>query len=256
MAKLWKVVKVIIFSVGALTLALIAYGLIMTFVPPLFKTSKHQETAALSEEVVFEKKEGAYSLQVKSREAGGPAEYLVTLSKDGRPVVQSFRLPTQEQHLEYVHIYDASFVPLRGGEQGVILYSAYEDDEGTSDSHIWFLKAADTMSVRDVIELSDVNSAEIEGLTILGNRKIVLPYQEGFRSEQFLVPIVVRVSDTIDISPLLSREGLDVLFSVLKHEVRVREEKMPKEKNHELAEGYRKAGKEMGEAFRERSIPY
>ncbi len=256
MAKFWKVVKVAIFIWGALTLALIAYGLIATLVPPLFKSSKHQKPNAPSEEVVFEKKEGGYKLLVKSKETEGPSEYFITLSRDGKTVVQNYRLPTQKYHLEYLNIYDASFVSLRGNEQGIVLYSAYADDEGASDSHIWFLKAAGTMSVREVILLSDVHRAENDGLTILGNKRIGLSYQEGFRSESYIVPVVVRVSDIIAISPLLNWEGADVLFSMLKQEIKGREDKMPKENNNELAEGYRKAGKEMGEALVERSMAY
>lgn len=258
MAKLWKILKVIIFSIGALTVALIMYGLIVSFIVPLFKGLGHEQTASKekTEEVVLEKKEGSYKLLVKRKETEGPDEYLVTLSRDGKPVVQSYRLPTQKYHLEYLNIYDASFVPLRGNDQGIVLYSAYADDEGASDSHVWFLKGTDTMSVREVISLSNVNRTTSGGLKILGNKRIGLPYQEGFRSEPFIVPVVVRVSDTIAISPLLNREGADVLFSLLKQEIRAREDKIPKEKDNELAEGYRKAGKEMGEALVERTIPY
>jgi len=258
MTKLWKILKVIIFSIGALTLALIMYGLIVSFVVPLFKGHGNQQASkAQGEEVVFEKKEGGYKLVVKSKETEGPAEYLVSVSKDGKPVVQNYRLPTQKYHLEYINIIDASFVTLRGNELGIALYSSYADDEGASDSHVWFLKVANTaMSVREVIELSNVNRSTFGGLTILGSKHIGLPYQEGFRSEPFIVPVAVRVSDTIVISPLLSREGADVLFSVLKQEIKAREDKMSKETGNELAEGYRKAGKEMSEALVERSIPY
>jgi len=58
------------------------------------------------------------------------------------------------------------------------------------------------------------------------------------------------------ISPLLTREGADVLFSGLKQQIKAREDKMPKEKDHELAEGYRRAGNEMSVALSERTIPY
>jgi hypothetical protein len=43
---------------------------------------------------------------------------------------------------------------------------------------------------------------------------------------------------------------------MLKQEIKAREDKMPKEKSNELAEGYRKAGKEMSEALVERTMPY
>ena len=254
--KIWNVAKKIIFIWGALTLALVAYALFVAYIPPLFKSHKQTKTETPSEQVVFEKKEGGYKLLVKRKETQGADEYLVTLSRDGKPVVQNYRLPTQKYHLEYINIYDASFVALRGNEQGLVLYSAYSDDEGASDSHIWFLKATDTMSVREVISLSDVHLAESGGLTILGNRRIGLPYQEGFRSEPFIVPVAVHVNDTIAISPLLNREGADMLFSVLKQEVKAREDKKPKDKANELAEGYRNASKEMSEALIEKTIPF
>ncbi len=257
MPKFWKVVKVVVFSWGALTLALIAYGLITTFVPPLFKRDTWLASKAPAEEVAFEKKEGGYKLVVKSRETEGPSEYLITVIKDGSTLVKNYHLPIQKYQFEYVNINDASFVPLRGNELGIVLYSSSADGDGDSDSHIWFLKAADTtMSVRDVISLSEINRSAAGGLTILGNRRISLPYQEDFNSEPFVVPVVVRISDTIAISPLLTREGEEVMFSLLKQEIKTREDKMPKEKNNELAEGYRKAGKEMNEALSEKVTAY
>lgn len=257
MAKFWKVVKVVVFSWGALTLALIAYGLITTFVPQLFKSHNWQASKAPAEEVAFEKKEGGYKLVVKSKETEGPAEYLITVIKDGSTLIKNYHLPMQKYQFEYININDASFVPLRGNELGIVLYSAYADGDGDSDSHVWFLKAADTtMSVREVISLSEINRSTAGGLAILGNRRISLPYQEGFHSEPFVVPVMVRIGDTISISPLLTREGSDVMFSALKQEIKAREDKMPKEKDNELAEGYRKAGKEMSEALSEKAITY
>ena len=259
MAKLWKALKVLIFSLGALTLALILYGLIVAFVVPLFKGHGHMQQASTEHaaEVVFEKKEGVYKLVVKSKETDGSPVYLITVSKDNKPVVQSYRLPTQKYHLEYLNIYDASFVPLRGNDEGIVLFSAYADDEGGSDSHVWFLKASDgTTNVREVIELSNVNRSGIGGLTIVGNRRVVLPYHEGFHSEPFIIPVAVLVGDTISIAPLLNREGADMMFAMLKQKIKAREEKMPKDKGNELAEDYRKAGKEMNEALVERTVLY
>ena len=112
------------------------------------------------------------------------------------------------------------------------------------------------MSVREVISLYNVNRSAAGGLTVLGAKYIGLPYQEGFRSEPFVVPVLVRIGDTIAISPLLSREGSDVLFSALKQEIKAREDKISKAKDKELAEGYRKASKEMSAALVERSITY
>ena len=111
MAKFWKVLKVIIFSVGVLTLALIAYLLIITWVPQLFQSSKDRNTAAPAEEVVFEKKDGGMKLALKRREADGAPEYLLSLSRDGSSIVQKYHLPTKKYQIEYVDFYDASIVP-------------------------------------------------------------------------------------------------------------------------------------------------
>jgi len=257
MAKLWKILKVFIFGIGALTLALILYGLIMAFIVPLFKGHQQGASKEQIEEVVFEKKEGIYKLVVKSKETEGPAEYLITVFKDGSTLVKSYLLPTKQHHFEYINIDNASFVPLRGNDLGVVLFSSSGDGDGGGDSHVWLLKAADTtMNVREVVSLSNMNRSAAGGLTILGAKYIGLPYQKGFHSEPFVIPVAVRVGDTISISPLLSREGADVLFATLKQEIRSREDKMPKEKDKELAEGYRKSVKEMGEALVERSVPY
>ena len=102
MAKFWKVLKIIIFSWGALTLALVLLGLISTFVTPLFKSHKRQKTEAQAEEVVFEKKYNEHKLVVKRKETEGPDTYLISLSRGGNTIVQNYRLPTQNYHLEYV----------------------------------------------------------------------------------------------------------------------------------------------------------
>lgn len=256
MAKFWKVLKVIIFSVGALTLALLLYGLIQTFVFPLFKGQGHQEAQTSSEETAFEKKEGGYKLLVKRKGTQDQDEYLVTLSKDNATLVQNYRLPMKKYELGDINIYDASFVPLRGSEHGIILYSAYADDEGASESQVWFLKATDMMSVREVISLSDIHQAGSGDYTIIGNKRISLPYQEGFRSEAFIVPVMIRVGDSIRVSPLLSSEGAEALHAAVEREIKARMDKPSKDKGENLGEQYQKARKELNEALSERTIAY
>jgi len=255
MAKVWKVLKVVIFSIGALTLALIAYGLFTVYVTPLFK-AKQQKTEAPVEEVVFEKKTGGMNLVVKSKQTDGSDAYSLTLTKEGTPVVQNYRLPTEKYHLEYVRIYDASVIPGRDNDYRIILYSFYADDEQESLSHIWFLKAAGTVSVREVLELSDLHTNESDVLTILANRRFALPYQEDFRSETFVVPVMVKVGDNISMSPLLNSTGADALHTALEREIKARMEKLSKDKEENLAEQYQKVRKELNEALIEKTIAY
>ncbi len=256
MAKFWKVLKVIIFSVGALTLALIAYGLVTTFVTPLFKSAKHEKAEAPAEEVVFEKKTGGMKLVLKRRETEGPDVYLLTLTKEGTPVFQSYRLPTGKYHLEYVRFYDASVIPVRDNDYRIVLYSVFADDEGESESHVWFLKAAGAVTVREVLSLFDLHTTESDGLKILGNKRFGLPYQDDFRSEAFMVPVMVRVGDSISISPLLSSSGAEALHSALEQEIRARLAKPSKSTEEKLDEQYQKVRNDMNEALSEKVIAY
>ena len=256
MEKLWKVLKVVIFSLGVLTLALLAWGLFTTFVTPLFKSAGQRTADAPTEEVAYEKTEGGYKLVIKRREAQGLDEYLVTLNRDGAAVVKNYRLPTQKYNLGYINIYDASFVPLRGNALGIVLYSAYADDEGASESHVWFLKATDTMSVREVIPLSDIHQSGTGDYLIIGNKRISLPYQQGFRSESFVVPVMIRVGDDIGISAQLSQAGADALHGALEREIKARMSMPSENKEENLGEQCQKARKEMSEALTDRTITY
>ncbi len=258
MAKFWKVLKVIIFSVGALTLALIAYGLITTFVTPLFRSAKHQKAEAPVEEVVLEKKSGGTKLVLKRKEAEeGPDTYSLTLTREGTSVIQNYRLPTGKYHLEFVRFYDASVLPGRDNDYRVILYSFFADDEGESESHIWFLKAAGAVTVSEVLALSDVHATEgSNGLTILGNKRFALPYEEDFRAEAFIIPVMVRVGDGIRIAPLLSSAGADALHAALEQEIKARMEKPSKDREKNIDEQYRKTRKDIDEALSEKTIAY
>jgi hypothetical protein len=258
MAKFWKVFKVIVFVWGALTLALIVYGLITTFVMPLFKGHSNQAAQAPAEEVMFEKKDGGLTLVVKRKETPeGPDAYLITLSRDNKPVVQNYRLPTQKYHLDFVRVYDASIVPGRENEIRLVLYSNSDEGEGNSDSQLWFLKVTDAMSVREVITLSDVHTSEdTRGMMVLGNKRFGIPFQEGFQSEPFVVPVMVRAGDSISISPLLSSAGADALHTALEQEIKARMAKLSKDKEEKHGEQYQKIRKEMDEALSEKVIAY
>src|SRR5574341_1005317 len=194
MAKFWKVIKIIIFSWGALSLSLFLVGLFSMLYSKVFTESKHHDEAKSVEEVVLDRQDGALKLVVKHRVAEGASAYLITITKDNKPIVQNYRLPVEKYHLEDVSFYDAALIPVRENEYRVILFSAYEGDEGgASDSHIWFMKMTDTVNVREVIRLSDLHKKDANGLVILGNRYFIMPYQTPFRSEAFVVPIMVRV---------------------------------------------------------------
>lgn len=256
MAKLWKVLKVIIFSWGALSLALVLYALLTLLYQSVFTGHKHQEASASAEEVVFDKQDGALKLVVKRKETEGAGAYLITLTKDSKPIVQNYRLPVEKYHLEYVSFYDAALIPVRENEYRIVLFSAYEGEEGISDSHIWFLKMADTMNVREVIRLNDVHRSESNGLVILGTKSFGMPYQKFFRSEAFVVPVMVRVSDSISISPLLSPAGADALHTALEQEIKARMEWPSEGKEEKRGEQYEKVRKEMDEALSEKAIAY
>ncbi len=257
MAKLWKVLKVIIFSVGALMLALIAYGLISTFVSPLFKSTKQHLAEAPVEETVFEKKDGAMKLVIKSKETESASASLITITKNDKPVVRNFRLPLEKFDLAGVSFYDAVLIPFRENEYRIILFSSYEGEEGASDSYVWFLKMSDTMNVHEVMKLSDMHRNESNGLVIIGNKIIGMPYQQLFHSEAFVVPIMMRVKDDIHVSPALSAEGTDALHAAFEQEIRARTAApSDSSKEEKLGEQYQKTRKELNEALSEKTIAY
>ena len=256
MAKFWKIIKAVIFGWGVLTLAVLLLIWLVNIKSSVFNGHKHSKTEAPAEEVVFEKKDGGLKLVVKHKETEGTYAYLITLTKGGTSVVQNYRLPTEKYHLEYVRFYDANFIPGRENEPRIVLYSSSEEGEGDADSQMWFLKVVDKVNVYEVIALSDVHRIESNGLEIMGNKRIGLPYQDSFPYESFVVPTMIRVSDSIRISPLLSPEGLGALHSALEHEIKVRMEKPSTGKEEKRGEQYQKVRKEMDEALVERTIPY
>lgn len=114
-----------------------------------------------------------------------------------------------------------------------------------------------TMNVRDVITLSGVHASEdSRGMTVLGNKRFGIPYQEGFQSGPFVVPVMVRVGDSISISPLLSPAGMEALHSALEQEIKARTANPPKNKEEKLDDQYQKARKDMNEALSEKTIPF
>jgi hypothetical protein len=260
MAKFWKIIKAVIFGWGALTLSLLLFIWFVNIYQSVFNGSKHSKNRTVSEteDVVFEKKEGALKVVVKRKEADGPDAYLMSLSKGSAQIVQNYRLPTEKYHLQYVRFYDADFLPSRENEPRIVLYSSSEEGEGAgdADSQMWFLKMSDKVNICEVVSLSDVHRIESGGLEIMGSKRIGLPYQEGSRYESFVVPVMVRVGDSIRISSLLSSEGLGALHSALEHEIKTRMEKLLKNKEERHGEQYQKIRKEMNEALSEKVITY
>ncbi len=254
MAKFWKIVKVICFSWGALTLALILFALLSNLFSSVF-TSRHHNREAPAEHVVFEKNINNDKLVLKRKEAEGPDAYLLTLSRGNKVVVQNFQLPMKKYNLDYVSFYDVSIIPGRENEYRIVLFSASEGD-GESDNQIWFLKKADTMSVREVITLSDAHFRDSDGLIIVGNKHLGLPYQEKFHHEAYIVPVMIRVRDNISISPLLTPSGADALQNMLQQEIKSRLEKPSQDKEEKLSERYQQASREMNEALSEKMLPY
>lgn len=258
MQKLWKVVRVILMGVGALTLALILWVIFVTSVKPMFMGRGQQETRELTDRVIFEKSEDGYQLKVERKETKGPDKYLLSLSREGRQVVREYRLPVEKYQVEYLDIYDAAFVALRGGDEGVILFAEGDaESECSSESIIWVIRASRETSVRDVIRLTDVHRTDQNGLQIVGTKQFALPYQQGFRFETYVVPVIVRVGDAVTVSPILGGEGVDALRASLSQEVRMRLEKVPQdEKGKKLEEQYRKAEMALNEFLTERMISF
>jgi hypothetical protein len=256
MAKFWKIFKAVIFGWGVLTLSVLLLLWLVNLKSTVFNGHKRGKTGASTEEVVLEKKDGGLKLVVKRKETDGPDAYLITLTKGSAQVVQNYRLPIEKYHLEYVRFYDAKFIPGRENEPRIVLYSSSEEGEGEVDSQLWFLKMVDKVNVCEVVALSDVHRIESSGLEIMGNKRIGLPYQDAFPYESFVVPTIVRVGDSIRISPLLSPEGLGALHSALEHEIKVRMKKPVKDKEEKHGEQYQKIRKEMNEALSEKVIAY
>lgn len=258
MQKLWKVVRVILMGVGALTLALFLWLFFVMTVKPMFMGRGQQETRELTDRVIFEKNEDGYKLKVKRKETKDSDKYLLSLSRDGRQIVQEHRLPIEKYQVEYLDIYDAAFVALRGGDEGVILFAEGDgESDCSSDTSIWVIRASRETSVRDVIRLADVHRTDQNGLRIVGTKQFALPYQQGFRFETYVVPVIVRVGDAVTVSPLLGGEGVDALRASLSQEVRMRLEKVPQdEKGKKLEEQYRKAEMSLNELLAERMISF
>ncbi len=82
------------------------------------------------------------------------------------------------------------------------------------------------------------------------------PYQEDFRYEPFVVPVMVRVGDSIRVSPLLSPAGADALYAALEQEIKARMKKPSKNKEENLSGQYQQANNALSEALSEKAINY
>jgi hypothetical protein len=107
-----------------------------------------------------------------------------------------------------------------------------------------------------MIEMSDMHRIEGSEILIFGNRIISLPSFADFKYQHVIIPIEIRISDTIYTAPMLNRKSIDMMKSYFRNEAQRRKDMLAGSSDTAMVERYKKAAKEFDEALSERVIPY
>jgi hypothetical protein len=251
MGKFTNILKKILVVWGAISLSFILILIIWAFI-----TSRTGNRAVEKEkDIVYEKKSEGIKLTVTRKMGKQAGEVLVSLTKGERALVSNYQLPVKKYSTEWLQIRDSKIIPVSENEYRVILYSTAESDDESTD-YLWFLKYNNQMNVVQVIDMEGMHKIDDQDTIFLGNKHIYLPYAKGFDHGHFVIPIEVRVGDTIRISPLLSQNGIELLKKVFDKEAQKRMEKFRKEEKNEMLKINEKSLKKFSEAIVEKSIPY
>jgi len=251
MAKFWTVFKKIILVWGFLSLAFVLYAVITLTISTIF----NNKVAEQEQNKGFEKTFNDIKLKV-TRKYDKANRFFVSVTKANTPLIANYQLPTREYDLNWIRITDAAVIPIKGNEYHIILYSAVDDCDQESGHYVWFLKLSNEMSLIKMISLSDIHNIEGNESMIFGNNIISLPSFTGFKYEQIVLPIEVRIGDTIKTIPMLNQRSIDTMRHYYDKEINARMAKLATSSNAHVLEQYKKTADELKEVLSENVYPY
>lgn len=264
MAKFWKVLKVIIFIWGALTLALILGTILYVNI------SERMTARSVSQEPtdeVYEKTFEDIRLTVTHKRGDESGKVLVNLSKAGVSLARNYALPIKKYNLEWFQASDADIIRVTDNEYRIVLYGSGDEDEEFSYDSVWFLKYKNELKVVEVVNLSQMRRINDLDMVILGHKNVGLPSQEDFEHVGFRIPIEVRVGNSIQITPLLSQNGIRLIKKVFNEEAQKRmdavraqkdkaKDKDKEEDGRETLKQVNRALNNLNEAIEEKTVSY
>ena len=253
MGKIKSSLKVLVFIWGLLSLAVVLFVTVTLTV----KSLVNREPAEKEQEAAYEKRFDQILLTVQEKSEKNKNAQLISISKSGKSLVNNYRLPVEKYGMEFpVQIRDSILIAARENEYRVILYTAsYECSEETSD-YIWFFKLNDKLDLVHVVNLAELTKNGASGLSFFGYKHVSLPYFENAEFKHFIIPIEVEVGDTIRISPLLNKSGMDLLKVAYETEAEKRITILNRKQNVKMLEEYKTALIAFKDATTEKIIPY
>jgi hypothetical protein len=233
---------------GVISLAFVLFAIISLTISTLRQEQQEQDDK-------YEKTFNDIRLSVV-RKYDQTNNFLVSVTRANKPLISDYSLPIKEYDLDWLKITDASVIPVNENDYRIILYSAVYDCDQESAHHIWLLKLNKQMNLVEMIEMSDMHRIEGSEILIFGNRIISLPSFADFKYQHVIIPIEIRISDTIYTAPMLNRKAIDMMKSYFKNEVQKRKDMLAGPSGTAMVERYTKAAKKFDEAISERVIPY
>jgi hypothetical protein len=252
MKKIINIVKKVILVWGVLSLCF-ALLLSVYVAVNIISTKK---LIGKSEDIIYEAKSDEVKLVVIHKTGKDSSEVLINLSKSDKELISNYHLPVEKYGLHSVHVNDSKIIHVRDDEYRIILYSRYYECTEESTDFIWFFKFKNQLNLIHVIGLSDLYNIQSEETIIFGNKHIGLPSFEANEYKQFIIPVEIRIGDSIKILPLLSRHGITLLKNAFEKEAQGRIEKLRTGGNNEMVEEYKASMQRFSEAITEKIIAY
>ena len=169
-----------------------------------------------TEEVIFEEQFDSNTLIVKrlydEKESHENQDIVLNIIDDQKSALENYPLPLREYGLEG---WDLNIDDVKISKQGdhfrIILFAGHfdEDYDGMEGlpQHIWFLNYSNRLKLAYFLSLSGMNRLLDDQIIFFGNHKITLQAVEDLSGASVVIPILVRVTDKIIITPMYNEES-------------------------------------------------
>lgn len=253
MGKIQSTLKKAIFIWGIVSFVLVLFLAIFLMI----LLSSNRQTVEKYQKEAYAKHFGQLLLTVQDWSDENQNAHLISISKSGKTIVNNYRLPIEKYGLEFpIRIKDSKLISVKENEYRIILYSSYDECCEVSTDYVWFFKLNDKLNLVYVVDLSELTKNETNELSFFGYKYAKLPYFENAAYKYFIIPIEVTVGETIKISPLLNKSGMDLYKVAYEAEAEKRMATLNKIQNDEMLKKYETALIEFKDAITEKNIPY
>jgi hypothetical protein len=219
--------------------------------------SSNRQTAKNYQRTAYEKSFGDLRLTVQDRSDKNQNAHLISISKSGKTLVSNYRLPIEKYDLRYpLQIKNSKLIPLKENGYRVILFSTFDECCEESTDYVWFFKLNDKLNLVHVVDLSELTKNEADKLSFFGYKYAKLPYFKDAAYKYFIIPIEVTVGESIKISPLLNKSGIDLIKMSYEIEAEKRMATLNKTQNVDMLKKYKTELAKFKDTITEKNIPY